>query len=74
MLAGMFGVIIDEAGCFGLTFFILGFASIELSIGLLFLIVLRRLKISISLEHDVRTKNKLFARTLAINLHKHIRV
>jgi hypothetical protein len=60
------GTTVDEAGCFGLTFFILGLASIELCIGLLFLLSLRRLKVSINLERNARPLAASSAQTLAM--------
>jgi NADH:ubiquinone oxidoreductase subunit K len=51
-LAGVVGSTVDEAGCFGLTFFILGLASVELCLGLLMLLALRRLKVSLNLQRN----------------------
>lgn len=66
-LSGIVGSVIDEINCFGLTFLILGLASIELSIGLLFLVALRRLKISISLDKNSKSISKTFSKFLYIN-------
>ena len=51
-LAAVFGVFIDDAGCFSLTFFILGFAAIELCFGLLTLLLMRHFKLSIFLPQN----------------------
>jgi hypothetical protein len=60
-LAGVFGVFIDEAGCFSLTFFILGFAAVELCFGLLILLLMRHFKLSIFLPANHKAvATKLF--------------
>ncbi len=62
MLAAVFGVFIDEAGCFSLTFFILGFAAIELCFGLLLTLLMRHFKLSVFLPlNQKKLGAKLFA-------------
>lgn len=51
-LAAVFGVFIDDAGCFSLTFFILGFAAVELCFGLLTLLLMRHFKLSVFLPQN----------------------
>ena len=64
-LAALFGVFLDDAGCFSLTFFMLGFAAIELCFGLLTLLLMRHFQLSIFLPQNTkRTRAHLFA-TLA---------
>jgi hypothetical protein len=67
-LAGIVGVTVDEAGCFGLTFLILGLASVELCIGLLMLINLRRLKVALSAQRGATPLSKSVWRSMAASL------
>lgn len=53
----MVGSIIDDTSCFSLSFFILGFASIELCFGLLLIIFLKQLKLSINLNSNNKKNN-----------------
>ena len=62
------GTTVDEVGCFGLTFFILGLASIELCLGLLLLLILRRLKVSLNTNRNTKNKISKLSQTLAIGL------
>jgi NADH:ubiquinone oxidoreductase subunit K len=54
LISAIVGSIVDEISCFGLTFLLLGLASIELSIGLLILITIRRLGSSINLNRNLK--------------------
>ena len=61
-LAAVFGVFIDEAGCFSITFFILGFAAVELCFGLLTLLLMRHFQLSLFLpQNTTRVKAQVFA-------------
>lgn len=60
-LAALFGTFIDDAGCFSLTFFILGFAAIELCFGLLLLLLMRHFNLSIFLpQNQAQAGAKIF--------------
>jgi len=58
-LAGLLGVIVDDASLMSLTFFILGFAAIEISVGLLLLIFMKynNLSLNFSDNYDYAIKN-----------------
>lgn len=64
-LAGVVGTTLDDAGCFSLTFLILGLASIELCFGLLLLLLMRHLKISLSLQKNTKRVASKFFDTVA---------
>jgi NADH:ubiquinone oxidoreductase subunit K len=51
-LSALTGSLIDDATISGFTFFILGFAAIELSIGLLLLVYLKYLNVGLNLSND----------------------
>lgn len=59
VLAGLLGVIVDDASLMSLTFFILGFAAIEISVGLLLLIFMKysNLSLNFSDNYDYAVKN-----------------
>jgi hypothetical protein len=67
-LAGVAGVVADEAGCFGLTFLILGLASVELCVGLLMLVNLRRLKIALSTQRATSSLSRSAWRSMSAGL------
>jgi hypothetical protein len=67
-LAGIVGSVVDEASCFGLTFFILGFASVELCLGLLLLVAMRRLGASLSLARNATGLARNMAQSLSLGL------
>lgn len=63
------GSTIDDAGCFSLTFFILGLASIELCFGLLLLLLMRHLKVSLSLQKNTKKVSARFFDSMALGAH-----
>lgn len=65
-LAGVVGSTADEVGCFGLTFFILGLASIELCLGLLLLVSMRRLKVALNLHRNATATSRDLSQSLAL--------
>lgn len=70
-IAGVFGVFLDDAGCFSLTFFILGFAAIELCFGLLTLLLMRHFQLSLFLPQNAkRARAQLFAQLAKETLGK----
>jgi hypothetical protein len=56
-LSSLVGSIIDDVTCFSLSFFILGFASIELCFGLLLLIFLKQLKLTLNLSNNLKNNS-----------------
>lgn len=56
-LSSLVGSIIDDVTCFSLSFFILGFASIELCFGLLLLIFLKQLKLTLNLSNNLKNSS-----------------
>jgi hypothetical protein len=64
-LASLVGSIVDEVTCFSLSFFILGFASIELCFGLLLLIFLKQIKLTLNLSNNLKNSSiKTFEKLL----------
>jgi NADH:ubiquinone oxidoreductase subunit K len=71
VLSAIVGTIIDDLTCFSITFFILGFASIELCFGLLLLVVIKQLKLSINLSQNNKLVGpKTFERLLGYHRTK----
>lgn len=73
-LAGVVGTTLDDAGCFSLTFFILGLASIELCFGLLLLLLMRHLKISLALQKNTKQVGSKFFDSMALGSYPKRRV
>lgn len=59
VIAAFFGVVVDDASLLSITFFILGFAAIELSVGLLLVIFMKysNLSFNFSDNYDCNIKN-----------------
>jgi hypothetical protein len=60
LLGACFGTVIDDMFLLSFTFFILGFAAVELSIGLLLLIFLKNLNLSLNLFENFNKKNEVY--------------
>jgi len=64
-IAAVSSVIVDDISIFSLTFFLLGFAAIELSIGLLLLILMKYSNLSINFSENYNNNNnfsKIFSK------------
>jgi len=62
-LAGIAGVVVDELNCFGLSFFILGLASVELCVGLMMLAQLRHLRVALNLSRGASGVSRRVAKS-----------
>jgi len=56
LTASLYGVIIDDSFLISFSFFILGFAAIELSMGVLILVFLKQTNLSLNM-HNNQTEN-----------------
>ena len=58
----MFSLVVDDISLFSLTFFILGFAAIEISVGLLILILLKYNNLSLNFADNYEFQVKNFGK------------
>jgi len=66
-LTAVSSTIVDDISLFSLTFFLLGFAAIELSIGLLLLVLMKYSRLSINFSDNYDNSNKNFSKIFSKN-------